>query len=91
MTVKNHKPQPSLTGTYKRYQRIRLFLASRGDFDFDADAQAYAAFVHGDVKALAKLNKARAGGRKNFKLTKEQAASAAVKLLKAAGTVRLSA
>jgi hypothetical protein len=73
----------------RRYQKIRLKRILMGDFNPKADQAAYAALVEGDEATLRKLIQARGKGLGNFKLTDAERAKAAVKLLKAAGTVRM--
>lgn len=86
-----------LTVTYRNYEILRLKLALEGDFDIPADNRAYGFFVHGKVRALAKLLKLRRGvgpsadKRDKHKLTKAEIAKARKRYCKAAGTVLLFA
>lgn len=45
--------------TYQRYQKVTVFGALQGNFDFEADYEAYRAIAAVDVPAIEKLRKAR--------------------------------
>jgi hypothetical protein len=82
--------RPNIIALNRRYQRIRLKrILDFNDFNPKADQAAYKALVEGDVDTLKALIRERGKGLGNFKLTDAQKAKAAVKLLKASGTVSM--